>query len=101
MAVTPWLNRIRVYPVKSLDGKNLEAIRVNGGAGLALDREYRFVDDDGRVVNSKRCGAALIPIRSWFDIVTNELTLEDEGSSVQAIFRDWPWAIWAGPVGSG
>ena len=78
------LSRIRVYPIKSLDGQDIDAIRVNGSAGLAYDRQYRFISDDGRVVNSKRCGDRLIPIRSRFDFESGEVSLQVEGSSVQS-----------------
>lgn len=88
--MSPSLRRIRVYPVKSFDGKDLDALRINGGAGLLVDREYRFVDDGGRVVNSKRCGATLIPIRSQYDIAADELTLEAEGASVHAVLSVAP-----------
>ena len=41
------LERIRVYPIKSLDGIDLEAARVLGGGTLERDREFVLRDADG------------------------------------------------------
>jgi uncharacterized protein YcbX len=50
----PTLDRITVYPVKSLDGVEVvEAVLLAGG-GLEHDRRWQFVDMEGRVVNAKR-----------------------------------------------
>jgi hypothetical protein len=49
----PHLSRITVYPVKSLDGLELDRAGF-AGEGLELDREYALVDADGDYVNGKR-----------------------------------------------
>lgn len=48
------IERIRVYPVKGLDGIDLEAAEVLDGGTLAHDREFALFDADGDVVNGKR-----------------------------------------------
>ena len=63
----PTLDRITVYPVKSLDGVEVEASRLLPGAGLEHDRRWQFVDLEGRVVNAKRT-AVLHAIRAEFRI---------------------------------
>jgi len=50
----PTLDRITIYPVKSLDGLDVEEARVLSAGGLEHDRRWRLVDMDGRVLNAKR-----------------------------------------------
>ncbi|NDC55027.1 MAG: molybdenum cofactor biosysynthesis protein, partial [Planctomycetia bacterium] len=50
----PTLDRITLYPVKSLDGIDVETARVLPSGALEHDRRWRLVDLDGRVVNAKR-----------------------------------------------
>jgi uncharacterized protein YcbX len=63
----PVLDRITIYPVKSLDGLELAAARLLPSGGLDFDRRWQLIDMDGRVVNAKRtplCHA----IRAAFDL---------------------------------
>jgi uncharacterized protein len=80
----PYLARITFYPVKSLDGVRLHEARLAGGAGIAHDREYRFVGADGAVLNSKRLGERTIAIRSTYDSAFGELTLRYGEETVSA-----------------
>jgi uncharacterized protein YcbX len=48
------LDRLRVYPVKGLDGVGVESAAVLDGGTLADDRTYALFDDDGDVINGKR-----------------------------------------------
>lgn len=50
----PRLGQIRIYPIKSLDGLELEAVAISPGGSLVGDREYALVDDQDRVFNAKR-----------------------------------------------
>lgn len=50
----PTLDRITVYPVKSLDGVEVSEARLLFGGGLEHDRRWQLVDMEGRVVNAKR-----------------------------------------------
>ena len=43
----PTLERITVYPIKSLDGVVLESCRVLAGGALEHDRRYALVDAEG------------------------------------------------------
>ena len=63
----PTLDRITVYPVKSLDGVEVTEARLQPGAGLEHDRRWQLVDLDGRVVNAKRT-ALLHAIRAEYAI---------------------------------
>lgn len=50
----PFLDRITVFPVKSLDGVEVVEACVMPSAGLAHDRRWQLTDMEGRVVNAKR-----------------------------------------------
>jgi uncharacterized protein YcbX len=50
----PTLDRITIYPVKSLDGLDVEEARVLPTGALENDRRWRLVDMEGRVMNAKR-----------------------------------------------
>jgi uncharacterized protein YcbX len=63
----PTLDRITIFPVKSLDGLDVDACRVLPAGGLANDRRWQLVDMEGRVVNAKRT-ALLHAIRAEFDL---------------------------------
>jgi uncharacterized protein YcbX len=63
----PTLDRITVYPVKSLDGLEVTKAQLLPGGGLEHDRRWQLVDLEGRVVNAKRT-ALLHAIRAEFAI---------------------------------
>jgi len=50
----PRVERLRVYPVKGLDGTGVESSRITPSGTLAWDREYAFFDPDDEWVNGKR-----------------------------------------------
>jgi len=53
----PTVERIRTYPIKSLDGAERERAELVSGGCLAGDREFAVVDDDGEYVNGVRTDA--------------------------------------------
>ena len=74
------LTRIRVYPIKSLDGVDINRAALNGLGGLAGDREYRIIDEIGRVMNTKRAGEAIARIRARFGSNMRAVDLKNDGS---------------------
>ncbi len=74
------LTRIRIYPIKSLDGLDLDRVSLRGLGGLVGDREYRIVDELGRVMNGKRAGETIIRIRARFGSKGRVVNLEKEDS---------------------
>lgn len=48
------LSRIRLYPIKSLDGMDVSKCELLAGGGLRDDRRYAIVDASGNWVNGKR-----------------------------------------------
>ena len=83
--MNPYLACIRLYPVKSLDPLEVDEVVVLRDAGLAHDREFCLLDENGVVVNSKRLGEQLIPIRSEVDLGLGKLTLHSNG--IGQVFR--------------
>ncbi|MGB8852792.1 MAG: MOSC N-terminal beta barrel domain-containing protein [Pirellulales bacterium] len=70
----PTLDRITVYPVKSLDGVDrTEAVVLPSGA-LEHDRRWQLTDIDGRVLNAKR-SPLFHAIRAEFDLAARLVTL--------------------------
>jgi uncharacterized protein len=70
----PTLDRITIYPVKSLDGVDLAECGVLPSGALENDRRWRLVDLDGRVVNAKRT-ARFHAIRAEYDLAERLITL--------------------------
>lgn len=72
----PMLACLTVYPVKSLDGKSVSSAVFVGLGGLADDRIYALVDEDGEYVNGK-AEPAVHRLRSGFGLVSHRLTIRD------------------------
>ncbi len=74
------LTGIRIYPIKSLDGVDLTRVALNGLGGLDGDREYRIIDEAGRVMNTKRAGEVTTRIRARFGSSGRVVDLERDES---------------------
>ncbi|ELZ82933.1 hypothetical protein C453_13016 [Haloferax elongans ATCC BAA-1513] len=72
------LDRIAVYPVKSLDPEFVETADVVENGGLGGDREYAIFDADGNYVNGKR-ERAIHRIRSSVDLDDRTVHLSAPG----------------------
>ncbi|QRV16981.1 MOSC N-terminal beta barrel domain-containing protein [Haloterrigena salifodinae] len=69
------LERLRVYPIKGLDGIELETAELLAGGTLASDREFALFDADGEVLNGKRTDR-VHDLRTDFDPERTELSVE-------------------------
>jgi uncharacterized protein YcbX len=69
------IERLRVYPVKGLDGIELDAARIREGGTLEYDREFALFDAEGRIVNGKWTDR-VHELRTDFDPETAELCVE-------------------------
>ncbi|MFC6991787.1 MOSC domain-containing protein [Haladaptatus sp. GCM10025707] len=76
---TPRLDRLTVYPIKSLDGIDCEAATLVENGGLEHDRQYAIVDEAGHFVNGKRT-ASIHRLRLSMDLETNRATIRRHGS---------------------
>lgn len=87
MAAT--LRRITIYPIKSLDGVEVDAAQVLASGALENDRRYVLVDVDGKYVNGKRT-PAIHAIRAAYDLAAmtvrfnaeHEFSLVDDHSQI-------------------
>ncbi len=69
------IERLRVYPVKALDGTDIEAARIREGGTLSGDREYAMFDAEDEVVNGKRT-ARVHDITTTFEALPGRITVE-------------------------
>jgi hypothetical protein len=76
------LGRIRIFPIKSLDGLEIGEASITTGGILENDRIYAIFDDQGRVVNGKRT-ARVHQLRCAFDSALKEVRLWETGSPAQ------------------
>jgi hypothetical protein len=79
----PTLDRITIYPVKSLDGLELVECGVLASGALENDRRWRLVDMDGRVLNAKR-SPLFHAIRAEFDLDERLVTLWVDPAAIKA-----------------
>jgi uncharacterized protein len=65
--IQPILDRITIYPIKSLDGVMVNSAKISAGGALMFDRRWAIVDADDKIVNAKRT-AKIQQLRSQFDL---------------------------------
>lgn len=71
----PRIERLGVYPVKGLDGVDLEESRLLPGGTLQYDREFALFDGSGEVLNGKRTDR-VHDLDTDFDPATRTLGVE-------------------------
>jgi uncharacterized protein YcbX len=76
------LGRIVIFPIKSLDGVQVEDAVITPGGILENDRVYAIFDEQDRVVNGKRT-ARIHALRSEFDKSLKEVRLSENGPPEQ------------------
>lgn len=74
----PFLERITVYPIKSLDGVTIEQARVLPSGALEHDRRYALQDAAGNFINGKR-QARVHLLRASFDLASATVALDGDG----------------------
>jgi len=52
--ISPTVDRLTIYPIKSLDGWSVESVPIVDNGGLAGDREFALFDAEDTYVNGKR-----------------------------------------------
>jgi uncharacterized protein len=77
--VTPYVSRLFLHPIKSLDQVDLESVTVLNSGALKGDREFAIFDESGHVVNGKR-NDRVHALRSTFDLETNSVSLHVQGT---------------------
>ena len=70
----PYLARICIYPVKSLDGLVLPSVRMLASGAIQHDRAFALLDEQGRFVNGKR-NAKIHRLRARMNLEERVLSL--------------------------
>jgi uncharacterized protein YcbX len=73
--IQPQLTNILIYPVKSLDGMEIDRAQISSGGALAFDRRWAIVDAGFKFVNAKRT-AKIQQLRSQFELLNTGLASE-------------------------
>ncbi|WP_424015394.1 MOSC domain-containing protein [Halorubrum xinjiangense] len=81
------LERLRVYPVKGLDGVDVDGVRVLDGGTLKRDREFALFDADGDVINGKRTDR-VHDLATDFDTESGTLRVETPDGTVRRFDLD-------------
>jgi uncharacterized protein len=72
------INRIDIFPCKSLDGLQVEQAALTAGGALEFDRRWAIVDRQGNYINAKRF-ASIQAIRASFDLAQATVQLSAPG----------------------
>ncbi|MBW4629959.1 MAG: MOSC N-terminal beta barrel domain-containing protein [Brasilonema octagenarum HA4186-MV1] len=84
--MSPYLQAISIYPIKSLDKIDVNLARILDSGALQHDREFALFDQQGHFVNGKR-NAKIHLLRSTFDPNLKTLSLHIQGTDQKAIFH--------------
>ena len=77
MEINPVIDRITIYPVKSLDGISLQKAKIGTGGCLEHDREFAICDSNGKFVNGKS-NALVHLLRSEIDFGNEIISFRHE-----------------------
>jgi uncharacterized protein YcbX len=78
----PYVSKIFIYPVKSLDGIESDRVTVLESGVLQGDRTWAIFDRFGNFVNGKNC-QKVHRLRSQFDLETNTISLQIESHTAK------------------
>ena len=84
--IKPYVARLFVYPIKSLDRVECDLVTILKSGALKGDRTWAIVDLDGNFVNGKR-HQKIHALRSQFDLATDNLTLQVQGTNQPKTFN--------------
>lgn len=82
MPVHPVVNKISIYPVKSLDGMCLQKAQVGTGGSLLHDREYAITGSNGKFVKGKNNDLVYL-LRSKIDFDNQTISFRHQNE------QDW------------
>lgn len=87
--VMPAVDRLTVYPVKGLDGLDVETAAVREGGTLAHDREFALLGPDGERWNGKQ-SAGFHRLATTYDPGSAELLVEPPSAAARTFDLDAP-----------
>ncbi len=82
----PYVNKLYIYPIKSLDRVNCDRVTILQSGALKGDRTWAIFDVHGNFVNGKR-HQKVHSLRSEFNLATNILSLQIQGTDRTAEFN--------------
>ncbi|MEI6444078.1 MAG: MOSC N-terminal beta barrel domain-containing protein [Nostocales cyanobacterium ELA583] len=82
----PYLAKILLYPIKSLDGVEVEKATILPSGALQYDREFAFIDTQNRFVNGKRYPKILM-LRSEFSVEQRLIKIKFPGENAEQLFH--------------
>lgn len=82
----PYLARIIIYPIKSLDGIAVTRAKVLQSGALEHDRQFAIVDEQGQFVNGKRNPKVHL-LRSAFDLEAQTVSLQVHRTEQTIVFH--------------
>jgi len=80
MHTNPIVDRITIYPVKSLDGISLQKAQIGNGGCLVHDREYAIIDSNGKFVKGKNNDLVYL-LRSEVDLENGTIAFRHESET--------------------
>jgi uncharacterized protein YcbX len=95
----PTLCRITIYPIKALDGCDVDVVRVLPSGALENDRRWAIVDGQGRFVNGKRT-PAVHPVRAVYDdrMTTVSFSVGEQKNTFRLPEESAEFTRWLGEV---
>ena len=84
--MNPYVAKLLIYPVKSLDGLDCDRVTVLESGALKGDRTWAIFDLKGNFVNGKR-NQKIHRLRSQFNPETNNLSLQVQETEITANFN--------------
>jgi uncharacterized protein YcbX len=86
MSMKPYLQRISIYPVKSLDGISPETAVISESGCLKWDREFAIFDKEGKYVNGKSHPGIHL-LRAEFNLDDHEVVLSGPENKNRSSFH--------------
>lgn len=81
----PRLDRIQIFPFKSLDPQSVDQVEVLASGALRYDRQWALFDAAGKVINGKR-NPRIHLLRSEYDLAERSISLRPQGETIPQTF---------------
>jgi uncharacterized protein YcbX len=82
----PYLARILIYPIKSLDGIAVNQATILKSGALQYDREFAILDEQGRFVNGKRNSQVHL-LRTSYNLEAQTVSIQIQGTEQTHVFH--------------
>ncbi len=63
----PYIDKLTLYPIKSLDGVEVSQVKITEGGALLWDRAFALYNEAGRTVNAKKY-PDILKVRAGYDL---------------------------------